>query len=284
MSKVKMRPFFQIRVTEGLDRGRVFPLGEQELTLGRRLIPGEEKSGFLFFEDPTVSRTHAFLEWNPSCQAYNLIHRSKTNPTRVNGCVVEECLLKIGDTVSMGDLSFVLEFLRPGESGDELIYSGIKLQVIEGRNKGETFALKSRLLLIGGRSDPEEASGENRILLDDPKLTLEEALLVWDEAHKRYDLHPAPSSTRPPLISRVEEGALEARLIKVNTGEVLLPQDLIILGDTLLMVMREERLLETIHGSSRSKAIRGKNDVNLPDRKRNQVSRPERANQSTKNT
>lgn len=93
----------QIRVVEGADRGRTFPLDSREVTIGRARNPGDRAPGWVLLNDPMISRIHADLVWDEEQKAYKLLHRSETNPTEVNGVpAAESPLLKIGDQIKLG--------------------------------------------------------------------------------------------------------------------------------------------------------------------------------------
>lgn len=241
------RPAFHITVTEGVDRGKVFALKESDITIGRKFSAGEEKPGCILLEDATVSREHGVLHWNDYKKTYGLRHRSHTNPTRVNGKITEECLLEPGDVISMGDVSFVFDDESPEADSSDMIYSGIKLLVIEGENKDETFTPSRRRVLIGRRGGAGTVRRDAGIILDDETIGENEALLIWNDSDKRYSLSSC-QSRKAPKISRVDEGATQPRLIRVDKREFILPQDLLIIGNTILMVMQDERLLETFKG------------------------------------
>ncbi|MBI3926378.1 MAG: FHA domain-containing protein [Armatimonadetes bacterium] len=100
-----------LRITQGENenRGEVLELHDREITLGRAFGKGERAPGCLFFEEPTVSRTHAVLSWDDRRGRYAIRHQSKTNPTLVNGKPVERQLLEPGCSIQLGLL--VLELI-----------------------------------------------------------------------------------------------------------------------------------------------------------------------------
>jgi|GEM_PF-5726886 len=249
------RPAFHITVTEGVDRGKVFALKEDDITIGRKLSAGEEKPGRILLEDATVSREHGILHWNDYRKTYSLRHRSHTNPTRVNGKIIEEYLLEPGDAVSMGDVCFIFEDESQEADSSDMIYSGIKLLVVEGKNKGDTFTPSRRRIFIGRIRAATTTCRDAGIQLDDETLEENEALLIWNDAEKLYALSSC-QGRRNPRISRVDEGGIQPRLIKVKSREFVLPQDLLIMGNTILMVMQDERLLETFKGQTPEKPKR----------------------------
>jgi len=105
-------PAFWIEVLEGADQGRTIPVSGKKITLGRK-IPSREKlvdtshdSKWILFEEPSVSRIHALMEWDDTEKAYSLSHQSRTNSTLVNTRAVEKQFLQGGDVVKMGLLVF----------------------------------------------------------------------------------------------------------------------------------------------------------------------------------
>lgn len=103
----------QLRVIEGKNRGRTIELDQQEYCLGRAATPNEAAEGHIFFQEPTVSRVHALLTWHARKKKYLIQHKSRTNPTRVNGKDADKKLLDVGCTVQMGLLVLRLEKAEP---------------------------------------------------------------------------------------------------------------------------------------------------------------------------
>jgi pSer/pThr/pTyr-binding forkhead associated (FHA) protein len=103
---------FQLRVIEGRQRGQVIPLEEQTYVIGRASTPGEDAPGHLFFYDQTVSRIHAEVKWNDKKKLYYLHHKSKTNPTLVEGTPTDKKTaraLVAGNRIQMGLLILEME-------------------------------------------------------------------------------------------------------------------------------------------------------------------------------
>jgi pSer/pThr/pTyr-binding forkhead associated (FHA) protein len=90
-------------------RDRVIRLDGKELVLGRASQGQRPGPGELLFKEPTVSRNHATLTWKPLKGGFQLVHKSKTNPTLVNGKPTKKILLAPGDRVQMGLLILELE-------------------------------------------------------------------------------------------------------------------------------------------------------------------------------
>jgi len=98
---------FELYVMEGHERGRWFALRSRKLIIGR----GEDSGtlGRISINDPTVSKTHATMNWDDNRMAYSIANESKTNSTLVNGHVIhEETQLAPNDVIKMGHVVFRL--------------------------------------------------------------------------------------------------------------------------------------------------------------------------------
>ncbi len=93
----------QIRVCDGPDKGRTFPLDSREVTIGRARNPGDRAPGWVLLNDVRISRIHADMVWSDQLQAYRLVHRSETNPTEINGQPVTDAILQVGDVIRVGE-------------------------------------------------------------------------------------------------------------------------------------------------------------------------------------
>ena len=97
---------FQVRISDGPDKGRTFPLDAAEITVGRARHQGDRAPGWILLNDPKVSRIHLDLAWNESKKTYQMCHRSETNNTflnRVPMAVNVSQDLKVGDLIRLGD-------------------------------------------------------------------------------------------------------------------------------------------------------------------------------------
>jgi pSer/pThr/pTyr-binding forkhead associated (FHA) protein len=242
----------EIHVLEGEDAGKTFPLETCEIVLGRRMTPEEKKVGWILFNDSTVSRMHAVLEWRGGPRRYRLTHRSRTNPTFINGRIIQQAVLYPDDMVRLGDLTFQVRVTRRG-LGEEappqvedkgLIYSGFKVSVVSGPDQGRQFVLEHKVVHIGGPSASEDARAHNWLVLSDKNLPREQAFFVWYDADKKYGIFHAGASPVPTQISRVltTPRGTEARNEARN---LLSADDMVILGDTTLMMLKHERFHET---------------------------------------
>ncbi|MCD6309634.1 MAG: FHA domain-containing protein [Candidatus Eremiobacteraeota bacterium] len=239
---------YELVIKEGKDRGRRYSLDFSEVVLGRAMSPEEKKPGWILFSEPSVSRMHAILEWNFSQRTYRLNHRSSTNPTLVNGKLAQQVLLGHGDTISLGDL--VLEYrqvkeTREKEEHDDRINSGLKFVVLEGPDKGKSFTLSREMVAIGARQKPEDAREDSAVLLDDEELPHEAAFLLWNEKKKNYEFFPNRDIELIMILSRIStrSGEIEKQIIRESFP--LKIDDVITIGKTRLVLMREEPFIET---------------------------------------
>jgi type II secretory ATPase GspE/PulE/Tfp pilus assembly ATPase PilB-like protein/Zn-finger nucleic acid-binding protein len=102
----------QLVVLDGPAAGRFIHLDAKNLKIGREIRPGgSPPKDAIWIQDPTISRLHVEFKWDNSQKTYLIVHRSKTNLTRVNGQSIDKYLLKVGDRIGMG--SGLLEVQRP---------------------------------------------------------------------------------------------------------------------------------------------------------------------------
>lgn len=120
-------------------RDRVIRLDGKELKLGRASQGQRPGPGELLFKEPTVSRVHAVLTWKPLKGGFQLVHKSKTNPTLVNGKPTKKILLAPGDRVQMGLLIIELEDAPGGRtsSSSRAARSSMTEPIMEALSKVE---------------------------------------------------------------------------------------------------------------------------------------------------
>lgn len=120
----------QFRVIGGeREKDRVIRLDGKELTLGRAQKGQRPGQGEVLFREPTVSRLHASLSWKERKGGFQLVHKSGTNPTLVNGKPTKKILLAPGDRVQMGLLILELEEAMGGRPAASTSLGG------DGRNR-----------------------------------------------------------------------------------------------------------------------------------------------------
>lgn len=285
----------QIRVLEGRDRGRTIPLDAPEMTLGRALDANESAPGWVLFAEPTVSRVHAVLHWNEGRNSFVLHHRSRTNPTLVDGKPVEQIVLQPGQRVQLGLLVFCVEAVevRSGRLGDAVqqpaprraglagpvlealstlaeerereamvgVSSGLadtagrrpksqrpapgsmRLLAAQGPDQGTNFPLREAVLVIGRCQGLGDSRTEAGVLLNDDTLPSEQALLVWQDREYTYGILQAEGSPVPTRIRRVVSGRPKDVPVGPDVPTLLYEGDVIMMGQTSLVVRRAEPTL-----------------------------------------
>lgn len=247
---------YHIEVFEGLDRGKKFPLISRELTLGRKLIPNEKIANWILFNEPTVSRFHALLIWDDKSGAYELHHKSKTNPTLINSKLADRKKLHPGDSVQMGLLVFgIIKGMGSGSSsagdgdsalfrdipkGEPILHDQYVLTVIEGENRGEAYPLKTDLIMIGRRENDEGAMAPNEILLPDESIPREHLLLVWNVREGGYGIIKVESSKLISCLHRKKDALESVMDINSEKHMPLRAGDTLFIGNTVLRYHRKE--------------------------------------------
>ncbi len=249
---------YQLSVLKGEDRGRVIPLTSREIHLGRK-SSGVQQPHWLCFAEPTVSRHHATLVWDENQHHYTIYHKSRTNPTLVNGKRIQHCPLTHEDVVQVGLLIFRLEYIGAEDPGRDLsrfpqsglqaawtadedvepdtpveLESGLRLVVLDGPDEGTVFGLNQPVLFVGRRESLHDVREANGILLNDRSLPGEQVLLAWNEREQTYGIFQVESSPVPTHIQRYEGG--ETHSIQLTQSMQLLLQlhDVIEFGETAL--------------------------------------------------
>ena len=176
--------------------GQTYALDQANIILGRTSPGYAVDAGFIHIEHDTVSRRHAQLEWSEG--AYQLTNLSTTNPILINGVVVEQCLLKAGDCLQLGECRL------------ELLSTRI---VIQPRPPLQ-LRLGERLLSVNGYTVALGGPGGKKDSWYDQELELDSALppqclcLAWKEIAGRYELSYR-GSERPPVYITRRKGELE---------------------------------------------------------------------------
>lgn len=97
-------PLFQLRVVDGPYAGKVFPLSNTRMTVGRSSdcdIP---------LSEPSLSRTHCALQWDSVQRGFVAIDFRACNPMLINGEVLrDQRLLQVGDALTFGVTVMVFE-------------------------------------------------------------------------------------------------------------------------------------------------------------------------------
>ncbi len=94
-----------LRITEGPDTGKTFPIGKPVVLIGRQ----GRRSNDITLSDTSISREQARLSYNEETDVFTLINESKTNPTRVDGVTVDAKEIGGQARIEMGRTVAVLE-------------------------------------------------------------------------------------------------------------------------------------------------------------------------------
>lgn len=95
---------YELKVVEGKDTGKVIPLEGASITLGRSGAGFEFTPSNIHFEEPSVSRIHAILNWNADERVYYVSNRSPISPIMINGTPAAHGRLAPGARLQLGRL------------------------------------------------------------------------------------------------------------------------------------------------------------------------------------
>lgn len=198
--------------------GQTYCLDHESMILGRTSPGYPVDPGFLHIEHETVSRRHAQLVWSGG--AYQLTNLSTTNPIHINGHKVEQCQLKAGDMLQLGECVLNLVSTRI------TIKPRPPLQVQVGT---QTIVVTGYTVALGGAGGTPDRWYDQEIVVEG--LPAQCLCLAWKDIAGRYELSYR-GLTRPPVhITRVK-GELEwlSTLPPDRPGGVR-PGDLICVGE-----------------------------------------------------
>lgn len=95
---------YELKVVEGKDTGKVIPLEGVSITLGRSGAGFEFTPSNIHFEEPSVARIHAILNWNADERVYYVSNRSPISPIQINGTPAAHGRLADGARLQLGRL------------------------------------------------------------------------------------------------------------------------------------------------------------------------------------
>jgi pSer/pThr/pTyr-binding forkhead associated (FHA) protein len=102
-----------LKVMEGSHQQEIHDLTRTEISIGRATPETPYTPAYMTFPEPTLSRLHAVLKWDPKAKTYVAHHKSKTNPTLINGRhLTKSVVLTPGDTLALGRLVVVLDIAK----------------------------------------------------------------------------------------------------------------------------------------------------------------------------
>lgn len=175
--------------------GQTYALDHEAMVLGRTSPGHPVDPGFLHIEHDTVSRRHAELIWSGG--AYQLSNLSTTNPIRINGQTVEQCLLRAGDQLQLGECVLNLVSTRI------IIKPRPPLSISIGERRQ---SITGYTVALGGPGGASERWYDQEILIEG--LPPQSLCLAWKEIAGRYELSYYGNSRPPVQITRLK-GELE---------------------------------------------------------------------------
>jgi pSer/pThr/pTyr-binding forkhead associated (FHA) protein len=242
---------FELIVISGQDKGRSIPLQYPEIKLGRS--PQKDDDAWIFFEDTTVSRFHAQLIWNDSLGKYILYHKSKTNPTLVNGRQIKNAVLEAGATVQLGLVVMEVAAGRrekrmaireavvkgkpippPSDSDEMKPPSPFFLKVVEGPDSGAYFPLDRSLMLLG-RREGGETPGTPGIFIVDEELPREQCIFIYSAREKGFNIYQVEGTGIATYVVRKTTGAFRKHALGEGVPILLRAGDMISVGRTVFI-------------------------------------------------
>ncbi len=212
----------------------VFPLRGGHVVLGRYEEADHPDSFAVMFHEPTVSRVHAILEWEERRARYVVHHRSRTNPTILNGApLARPHVLEPGDTLKMGSTLVMLRQspLSPwcGTGG------GVRraLVVLSGPDRGRVCPLVAPQAAL---VDPERANcGADAIVVNGMQGWNIEMILHNERLFVQCE-------ERVGLLSRYP-GLVSCRLVGTRDRIPLQEGMVVVCGDVAFLVASADRAL-----------------------------------------
>lgn len=245
---------FELYVLEGGGQGARHYLNRNRITLGRQDAGDEPQPGVLAFPEPTVSRVHAVLEWDPRKHRYQLIHRSRTNHTVLNGTDMDEPhLLQVGDKIKLGHLVLEVRAVDPRETPVEeesstfIPDSGFYLVEVLGPNPGSMYPLNyTSMLLCEPPTEPTTRPGVYVAGTGDVRATV---------LHKGNDLFLESKRGQRPLILRHEEALTLEWVVGTDANFPMKKDDLLVCGQVVFLCC------DTVRAGECSEALQGGGDI-----------------------
>lgn len=134
-----------LRVLQGSHVEPVHHLARSVVSVGRTTPETPCTPSYITFPEPTVSRLHLVLTWEPGAKAYMVHHRSQTNPTVLNGKPLTRSeLLKPGDILALGRLVMRLDLATESEAlaeHPELKAERLQLCLRGGGSRSRTYLI-----------------------------------------------------------------------------------------------------------------------------------------------
>jgi len=224
--------YLELVVLAGAGKGQHHALDRPQVVLGRQDAGDDETARVVCFPDPTVSRVHAHLEWDPRRCTYILEHRSRTNATVVNGSqLVGSRALEVGDKVKMGNLVVQLQKctrarLRPDREEPQPLDTGLYLVALKGPAPGAILPLNYSSLIL--REAPQEGS---QPVVSVAGAGSSQAELRWNG--EEFLAHPVETGQTVRVL-RCRPGCVSETAVNDPSGVRLEPGCLVVCGAAVL--------------------------------------------------
>jgi len=236
----------ELVILEGGGKDQHFHLNRTRITLGR-LDPNETPGvGTLAVPDPTVSRVHAVLEWDPKRNRYLLVHRSRTNHTVLNGKVMEEpTYVHVGDRIKMGSLVAELRLITKAQAvkaavtstAAESVASEFHLLVLNGPDGGALHPLNKSRLLLREPGGPDQPLPEIAVR----GLGAVQATLILQDG--QFHITTPENAERSTLLDSFP-GIVRQRQPGSDLGAVLSPNAVLVAGQVALVIASAGQVAE----------------------------------------
>lgn len=95
---------FWLEIVKGRNKGLVFKLSADQVTIGRRLAPKERKKDWILLDDPSLARIHAVFQWDEEKTMFRVTQKSANKTFLINGKPESEMLLCHMDRIQLGDV------------------------------------------------------------------------------------------------------------------------------------------------------------------------------------
>lgn len=225
---------FELVVIEGGGQGGRHYLNRNRVTLGRHDPGDEAQPGVLAFPEPTVSRVHAVLEWDPRKHRFLLIHRSRTNHTILNGTDMDQPqLLQAGDKIKLGRLVLEVRQVDPREAPVEeaapefIPDSGYYLVALLGPSRGELYPLNyTQLMLCEPPAETTTRPGIYVPSIGDVRATV---------LHQGSQLFIESKRGERPLVIRSQEALTSEWVVGTDAHFALFKDDLLVCGKVVFL-------------------------------------------------
>ena len=236
-----------VRVNSGLEmvaldgscKGERWLLSSPRLALGRLDPDDLPEPTLLAFAEPTVSRVHALLEWEPRRYHYVLSHRSHTSPTLLNGKPVHSQAIQAGDVIQIGLLTLEIRKVDQREGVADLqdaslpVQTEVYLVVVNGPERGRIHAVNySRLVMRGPSGERAGWPVATVSGMGDYMVTL---------VTRGSDLMIESARGPRPTLLEGQDGLVYERRVGQKEQVLFCPQGLLVCGEVAFIQAKVER-------------------------------------------